>query len=249
MKYFLKRMILILPYGIRKRFLKKYALRYSMVEALQHLKDVCFSPDIVIDVGTAGGTPAILSVFRKAFYIWIEPLKEFEEKIIKLQKKFKGEYIIAAAGSKPGTATINIHQDLVGSSLLNEVDGSSADGIPREVEVVTVDSLIDKYAINKGATIFLKLDVQGFEIEVLEGSKKLLEFCEAIMLEVSMFKFQKHAPDFYDIVVYMKKIGFVAYDIFDGLNRPLDNALAQKDILFVKEEGIFRQSHEFSGRN
>ena len=41
---------------------------------------------------------------------------------------------------------------------------------------------------------------------------------------------------------YMKKRGFVAYDVFGGHNRPLDRARAMVDIVFVKENGRFRTS-------
>ncbi len=61
-----------------------------------------------------------------------------------------------------------------------------------------------------------------------------------------MFQFMKGAPEFFDIVFYMKQHGFVAYDIILGWNRPLDNALGQIDIIFVKENGQFRQNHSYS---
>jgi FkbM family methyltransferase len=217
-----------------------------MLEALQQLKDMGFYPDFVIDVGTAYGTYPLLSAFPKSFFIWIEPIVEFEKKIQKLQHKYKGDYFIAAAGKQPGKGIINIHKDLVGSSLLKEMDGFNADGEQREINMVTIDNLLTKYAIDKESNILLKLDVQGFELEALEGAKEILEYCEAILLEVSFFNFQKDSPDFYDVINYMKKIGYVAYDIFDGLNRPIDNALAQKDMLFVKESGIFRQTRRFA---
>jgi hypothetical protein len=43
----------------------------------------------------------------------------------------------------------------------------------------------------------------------------------------------------------MKDHGFVAYDIHLALNRPLDGALAQIDIVFVKEYGPFRRDHSW----
>ncbi|NIQ16320.1 MAG: hypothetical protein GTO02_18595, partial [Candidatus Dadabacteria bacterium] len=39
--------------------------------------------------------------------------------------------------------------------------------------------------------------------------------------------------------------GFVIYDFLDGLFRPLDNALGQIDIVFVKRDGFFRQDHRW----
>lgn len=48
------------------------------------------------------------------------------------------------------------------------------------------------------------------------------------------------------MISYMKQRNYVAYDIILGWNRPLDNALGQIDIVFVKENGFFRANHSFS---
>ena len=49
-----------------------------------------------------------------------------------------------------------------------------------------------------------------------------------------------------DVVAYMKNLGFVVYDIFGEDYRPLDGALGQIDIAFVKENGIFRTDHAYA---
>ena len=66
------------------------------------------------------------------------------------------------------------------------------------------------------------------------------------VLEVSMFEFMVGAPQFYDVISYMKERDFVAFDIIHGWNRPLDNALGQIDVVFVKDEGMFRRDHSYS---
>ena len=43
--------------------------------------------------------------------------------------------------------------------------------------------------------------------------------------------------------VYM---GGVVYDIYGGHQRPLDGALAQVDLAFVREDGRFRTSHDYA---
>ena len=59
----------------------------------------------------------------------------------------------------------------------------------------------------------------------------------------------KGAPDFYEVIKFMKDHGFVTYDILRGWYRPLDKALGQVDIIFVKENGMFRQDHRFATTN
>lgn len=52
----------------------------------------------------------------------------------------------------------------------------------------------------------------------------------------------KDAPEFAQVIEYMKIANFVPYDIFSGRYRSEDNALAQVDIVFVKESRLFGES-------
>ena len=92
----------------------------------------------------------------------------------------------------------------------------------------------------------LKLDVQGSELDILLGAEEVLHETEYIILEVSLYKFFKGGPDYYDIVTFMRSRGFVVYDIFGLHYRPLDNALSQVDMVFVKEKGLFRKNHFYA---
>ena len=92
----------------------------------------------------------------------------------------------------------------------------------------------------------IKIDTQGSELDVLEGAKEVLAETEAVALEASLFGFMKGAPQFFEVVEYMKKQGFVTYDIVTGWNRPLDGALGQVDVVFVKDSGMFRKNHCYS---
>jgi hypothetical protein len=44
----------------------------------------------------------------------------------------------------------------------------------------------------------------------------------------------------------MKSRGFVIYDISGLQYRPLDNALSQLDVAFVREDGLFRRLHYYA---
>lgn len=43
----------------------------------------------------------------------------------------------------------------------------------------------------------------------------------------------------------MKVLGYCVYDIVDGRNRPYDYALAHRYLLFAKESGRFRATHQW----
>jgi FkbM family methyltransferase len=214
---------------------------------LQQAKSVGLSPTTVIDVGAAYGSFSLecSNVFPKAQYVLVEALEEFEPFIKRAAQSIaKAEYILSAAAAESGEITINVHADLLGSSIYREQEGFAVDGIPRTVRAVALDHLIQDYRI--GAPFLIKIDVQGAELDVLLGAEKILEGTEYIILEVSFFEIFKQGAQFYDVVTFMKSKGFVVYDVCGLQYRPLDKALCQADIAFVRDEGLFRNYHYYA---
>jgi len=99
---------------------------------------------------------------------------------------------------------------------------------------------------NASPPYLIKIDVQGAELDVLAGGQTTLSQAEFVLLEVSLFQFFQQGPIFCDVVGYMKSKGFVPYDILGLQYRPLDRALSQIDISFVKETGLLRQFHHYA---
>jgi hypothetical protein len=83
---------------------------------------------------------------------------------------------------------------------------------------------------------------------VLAGATETLRAAEYVVLEVSFFEFFRGGPLFHDVLAFMQARGFVAYDIFGFQYRPLDGALSQADVAFVRERGAFRQHHFYATR-
>jgi FkbM family methyltransferase len=197
----------------------------------------------VVDVGVADGTPELDRQFPKARHLLVEPLREWEPALRTIARAYDAQYVIAAAGERAGITTIHVHEDLSGSSLLQEVKGGLAVGIPREVAVATIDSLCQERRLE--GPYLIKVDVQGSELKVLTGARRTLGDTELVILEVSLFQFFVGGPQFFDVVTAMKDWRFAAYDICGGHCRPLDGALAQVDVAFVKEHGLFRNNHAY----
>ncbi|MCI0428871.1 MAG: FkbM family methyltransferase [Nitrospiraceae bacterium] len=228
---------------------KAVSLSRSGVEGLlRQAQSMGFMPATVVDVGAAYGsfTSQCFPVFPKARFLLLEPLTEYQPSLKELTKAMPtAQCIVAAASAHQGEIVLNVHPDLVGSSLFREVEqDTTVNGIPRTVRAITIDGLL-KETVAKGPFL-LKVDVQGAELEVLRGAERMLADTEYILLEVSLFRFFQDGPDFNDVILYMKSRGFVAYDISGLQYRPLDNALSQVDVAFVKEEGLFRQWHFYA---
>ena len=134
--------------------------------------------------------------------------------------------------------------------LLSAVDGAeklfleneTASHITRSVltdhphhlmHTTTVDTLLKKK--NFPLPDFMKLDVQGHEMEVLKGAENALVHAELCMLEISLLNIGADQPLLKEMVVYMDEKNFQVYDICQLMRRPFDKALFQADILFIKK--------------
>ena len=184
-------------------------------------------------------------MFPDTRYLLIEPLEEYRPLLEQVKQSLPSvEFTIAAASALEGDLAINVHPDLVGSSLYREIEtGTGVNGVTRTVRALTVDRLVREAGAD--GPYLLKVDVQGAELDVLKGAERTFD-AEVVVLEVSFFKFFEDEPEYVDILAYMKAKGFVPYDIVGRQYRPLDRALSQADIAFVKEDGIFRRYHFYA---
>lgn len=240
----IKRFLSSRGYELRRRPTES-SLRTTIRQSYALMKERGFAPATVIDVGVASGTPELYETFPSATFLLVEPLADFEAEIKTILQRYRGSYVIAAAGSRVGEVSFNVHDNHKhGSSLLKETMGEVADGHRITVPMIVIDDLVTERSLS--GPILIKVDVQGAELEVLEGCTQTLDATEAVVLEVSLFEFMKGGPQLHDVISYMKARGFVAYDIVLGWNRPLDNALGQVDIVFVEEAGRFRRDHSFA---
>lgn len=93
---------------------------------------------------------------------------------------------------------------------------------------------------------FLKMDIQGAELTVLQNGPDSLRNCVAIQLEVSFINLYENQPSFGDLDLWMRSNGYVPHrfmdvkrwsitpTIFDNNFRIPGNQLLEADIVYIK---------------
>ena len=217
---------------------------FHVFERLAFFHSLGFQPKHIWDVGASNGqwTEACMNVFPEATYFCVEPRDAHQKALVVRKADWAGrmDFIQACLGPERGTATM--HQDGDGSSLLPGHSGKPY-GEPVTVALETMDHLVDS-----GVTTvpeLLKMDVQGFELEVVRGGKKAIQHTQAILLEAAYRPFQKGMPIMHEILKEMHDLGFVLADIFSLSLRPLDQMTAQSDLFFLKEGHALFTDHRW----
>jgi FkbM family methyltransferase len=142
----------------------------------------------------------------------------------------------AALSREPGMLTLNVmEQSRVSSSFLmpveetwREIDYHHGAIAPRRVPVHRLDDY------DLGAVHLLKIDVQGFEIEVLEGATKTLARTDYVFVEAAIRPLYHGAPRFTTVHDWLDVHGFhlMAMRAWHRGN----GTLVETDMLFRRNE-------------
>lgn len=212
--------------------------RNTMTGSLLLAKNLGFEPKTVIDVGAALGTFNLYETFPNSRHLLIEPIAENEPYLAKICRKLKSaEYIIAAATKASGVFALNVNPDMVHSSISENRGSDNSNPYVRTIPAITLDGICKER--NLPGPYLIKVDVDGQELDVLQGAAEILQQTEYVIVEVTLF------GQICDVIHFMKSQGFAPYDIVDLGYRPSDAALWQVDMAFVKESGLFRRENNY----
>ncbi|HTS48431.1 MAG TPA: FkbM family methyltransferase [Bryobacteraceae bacterium] len=220
----------------------KQRLGTSSIEGgLALAKENGFEPAHIVDVGAFAGEWGRLArrVFPNVPLLMIEGNGENEAALQCAAAELgDASYQIALLGAEQRPAVL-FYRNGKGTSVLKELTAYQT--IPERADMHTLDTL----AADLAGPLLLKLDVQGYELEVLRGGQETLQRPELVLLEVSLLPYNEGAPLFADVVRFMSEAGYALFDICDQARRESDDALFQADILFAKADSKLRAKKPF----
>ena len=203
-----------------------------------------YNVDLVIDVGANTGIFAneIRQTGFKGNIVSFEPLPDAYKGLIKRASKDpKWKTYNIALGSETGTESINVSANSHSSSLLDILDThtqaeASASYVGKhEIQIKTLDSIFDE--IKGGAReIYLKIDTQGFEMNVLKGAINSLKEIQTIQLELSLRPLYAGQVLYNELMEFLYPLGYRLIDVEPGFTDFRTGALLQFDGVFNRSE-------------
>lgn len=116
-----------------------------------------------------------------------------------------------ALGSSNGISTLFETEDLGQSSFLKPAtsDPEFAIKSQRTVQCVTLDYVLEKVVNTPKVIGRLKIDTQGFDLEVLKGSSRSLSRVVFVTIEIDTTRYQGSTNSRLGVVLYLGRKGFL----------------------------------------
>ncbi|MEM1041289.1 MAG: FkbM family methyltransferase [Bacteroidota bacterium] len=217
----------------------------SVSSTLSYLKRRGFRPRTIVDVGAYVGnwTRMVKTLFPSARVLMVEPQADKQGALARVRAEFAPSALLqdALLGAEDDQPVEFVVME-TGSSVLEE----QSDHYPRTTvarRTTTLDRLVDDAGWQH--VDFLKLDVQGYELEVLRGASACLPTCEFVLMEVSVVPMNLGAPTVDEVFAFMTERGFRMLDLCDQHRR--HDVLVQVDLLFINVRSshapLFFQDH------
>lgn len=238
MRSLLKRLARGAGYEIR-RYAPDSSERARLARLLEH-HDI----DLVLDVGANAGQYALelrALGYRKAI-LSFEPVAQAHAALCAAARGDPLWRVAprAAIGERTGEAELNVADNLVSSSVLAPTalsvaaaPGSRA-GRTERVTMQRLDQAAAAYLAG-ARRVFLKMDVQGYEPQVIEGAAGILGRVHGIQLEMSLVPLYEGQALIWDLDRSLRALGFSAHALVPGFSEAASGRLLQLDGIYFRD--------------
>ena len=234
------------------QFLSNFNLRIEKVSKNQNLHDVLnlllnkLEINVLLDVGANEGQFAkkvrSYGYFEKI--ISFEPLQNVYERLINNTEKDKNWiHKNLAIGDFDGETSINVSNYSLSSSILQmsdlhlEAKKNSEFVSKHKIQIEKIDTFISKNDI-RSSNIFLKVDTQGTEHQVIKGADNNLDKIRGILCELSLNELYLGQKLWIEIIESMKAKNFEVWYLEKGFQHPKNQKVLQLDCIFLNKKYI-----------
>lgn len=165
----------------------------------------------VFDIGANIGKKArqYRKLFPEATLYCFEPVPDTHQQLQQWASRQSGVHTFnLALGSRSGAAQIHWNQKHSGGSTLLSPESRRQDEYVRTpVRIETLDRMARHLDVRD--QVFVKIDVEGYDLEVIRGGMKLLSHAAAVMIEIALPDGPTELPTFPQFMQVMTELGFL----------------------------------------
>jgi FkbM family methyltransferase len=196
----------------------------------------------LLDIGSNTGHFALAfnSIFPKVKIYSFEPIPEcfrILEKSIENIQNMKAFNL--GLGNQAGNLNFEQSKNSLSSSfrkMTNVHKLAFPDTSENETISVTIEKLDTiQREIDIIDPLLIKIDVQGFEDQVLEGGQRTIQRAKMVIIETSFIRLYEAQPLFDDVYLILKKMGFIYGGAIESLHDPITGRVLQEDSIFLKD--------------
>lgn len=205
----------------------------------------------VIDVGANTGQFAtgLIDAGYDELLLSIEPLSQAHRTLESKARQHRSWSVAdrMAVGPEEKEVSINRSNNSVSSSVLkmtaSHVSASAgSECVDQElVRMRRLDSVLTELLSPATQNIFLKIDAQGYELQVLSGLGDFWDKVCGIKLELSLHELYEEQVLWLEMLSFMEDKGFKLWNLEPGFTHPHSGLTLQMDGIFI--------SSKFCGQN
>lgn len=179
----------------------------------------------ILDVGVCHGTPELIAAFPKAKHELFEPVEEFKPVIGRVYANVNYSLHLVAVGDENGEVSLRVRRVLDGMDVSHSDMVEKRPGSDPNIRTVTktrLDTYVQEHDIP--GPYFLKIDIDGHEMQVLRGAENILNFCSVVVVECATTSLP-------DRIGFLQKAGFRLFDLCEPCY--YDECFWQCDAIFI----------------
>jgi FkbM family methyltransferase len=215
-------------------------------------------PEVIFDVGANTGRAALffLKHFPRARIYSFEPFRESFNELRSDPRLVSIKAFNVALGSKNQEAILHSFKGSELNSFLTLDSKASTylepSGLePRDqvsVSVTTLDDFCEQHSID--SIDILKIDTQGYDLEVLCGGRSLLDSqsVRVIQVEANFVSLYRGQPRFGEILEYLSEVGYGMVGLYDIARNPAGD-IKWADAVFCKNSDESKRIYAKQGQN
>jgi FkbM family methyltransferase len=193
-----------------------------------------FEPKSILDIGANVGQfyNEIKNIFPNSYYYLIEGSESCEVVLETLNV----DYSICLLSDSEKEVDFYIRKNeprCTGNSIYRENTSFYDDDqiLIEKKQTKTLSNLLNNQKFD-----LIKIDVQGSEIDIINGGLDIIKEAKGILIEVSLMEYNQNAPTKEFVYEYMDNLGFKPVELIGNINHPLTYELIQQDILFLNKK-------------